>query len=41
MAYLEARQETLEGLLQSAINGLNDLQNHTHKGAVLLGDGGA
>ena len=41
MAYLKARQETIEGLLQSAVHVLNALQYRTHKGAVLPGDGGA
>ena len=41
MAYLKTRQETVEGLLQSVVYGLNTLQYRTHKGAVLPGDGGA
>ena len=41
MAYIEARQETPEGLLQSAINGLNSFLNRTHKDAAVFGDDGS
>ena len=41
MAYLKARQETVEVLLQSVVYRLNALQYRTHEGAVLPGDGGA